>query len=293
MQSNQVKELNNPLAHSAELLRRLLAHLESDASLFEPNQLRSRIEVLDQLDLQAGSSATIAESVRAFRTRLEAANAAVYDAIRARLQRGQPEELLQWIHECAAPGDPRPGLDFDDLDELLSGVLQFRAPGAELLHPGPEMVFYQPTPARHILDLVRLAALRANDVLVDLGSGLGHVPMLVSILTGVRTIGIEIDAALVNCARECAHRLGLSHVTFVEGDAREAPLSSGTVFFLYAPFTGSILISVMHRLRSEAAHRTIRVCSLGPCTPIIAGEPWLTPAAPVDPNRVTCFRSTS
>jgi hypothetical protein len=42
------------------------------------------------------------------------------------------------------------------------------------------MVPYQPTPVRHILHLIAAAMVAEDDVFVDLGSGLGHVPLLVS-----------------------------------------------------------------------------------------------------------------
>jgi hypothetical protein len=51
------------------------------------------------------------------------------------------------------------------------------------------------TPVRHILRLIAAGALSEADVFVDLGSGLGHVPLLASRLTGVRSFGIEVEAA--------------------------------------------------------------------------------------------------
>ena len=64
----------------------------------------------------------------------------------------------------------------------------------------PEMVAYQPTPARHAFDMIGRAGLREGDVLFDLGAGLGHVSMLAAIylvLTRTR-IGLVIQAALTH-----------------------------------------------------------------------------------------------
>src|SRR5436190_1323902 len=84
--------------------------------------------------------------------------------------------------------------------------------------------------------------------LFDLGSGLGHVALLAFMLTGVRSFGIEVEAAYVASAQACAHSLQLYHVRFIHEDARAADLSIGTVFYLYSPFSGSILADVLHRL---------------------------------------------
>ncbi len=128
--------------------------------------------------------------------------------------------------------------------------------------------------------------------MVDLGAGLGHVSLLVGMLTGAQCTGIEIDGAYVACARECAERLGLSgRVTFAEEDARQADLSGGTVFYLYTPFTGGVLRTVLDRMRDEAERRAIRVCSLGPCTEVMAQERWLAARGPVDAGTVTVFEA--
>ena len=151
------------------------------------------------------------------------------------------------------------------------------------------MVPYQPTPVRHILHLIAATALVEDDVFVDLGSGLGHVPLLVSMMTGAQSVGIEEQAAYVASARECAQSLRLSRLQFIPQDAREADLSSGTVFYLYSPFDGSILTDVLSALRMESICRPLKICSLGPCTRTISSETWLKASAPPDMGRITVF----
>jgi hypothetical protein len=77
----------------------------------------------------------------------------------------------------------------------------------------------------------------------------------------------------VKHAREAAARIGLRGVTYNEGDARQADVEDGTVFYLYAPFTGPILAEVMGRLRSVASRRAIVVCTLG--IDVEREAPWL------------------
>jgi hypothetical protein len=174
---------------------------------------------------------------KALRTRLEAANAELYESVRLDLARGvRPHRFLQWLQNSARPNElkgPLPGLGFDYRDELLSGILRLREPSEPNLQLSPEMVPYQPTPVRHILHPIAATGFSEDDVFIDLGSGLGHMPLLVSLLTRARSLGIEVQAAYVASARECARSLRLRRVRFISQDAREADLSSGTVFYLY------------------------------------------------------------
>jgi predicted RNA methylase len=153
------------------------------------------------------------------------------------------------------------------------------------------MVFYQPTPARHIFDLLRRTALSEQDVLVDFGSGLGHVPLLTAICTGARSLGVELEPSYVDAARRCAQALKLKNVSFIQQDVRAADLSSGTLFYLYTPFAGTILRRVLDSIRQEAARRAIRVCTFGPCTMTVAEERWLQIAGLLDADRINVFRS--
>jgi hypothetical protein len=287
-------------------LRSFLEELEADSSLLELRQLRRRSEVLDDLDAMFGSidsaafgggvdQALIHRRAKELRARLERVNSELYRSIRLEIRRGiDPRALLRWIEASASDGEsgsPVPGLSYDFRDEFASGVLQLREPSSAEVHRGDEMVFYQPTPVRHILHLIASCALSEADVLVDLGAGLGHVVLLASMLTGARGIGIEMEPAYVRSARECARSFGLSRVLFLQQDAREADFSDGSVFYLYTPFTGTILTDVLDRLRREGAGRPIRVCTFGPCTWAVAKEPWLKASRPPDAERITVFES--
>src|ERR1700733_14991849 len=291
-----------------DALERLVEQFdENEALLLEPSQLRQRVEALDLLDSHfpdASQPISAAESntaelyrrARAIYARLEAVNCELYEGIRGEIQRGgRPGALLRWAASSTETEDvagPAKGMGCDFLDELIIGVFQFEEPDAEPVRRA-EMVLYQPTPARHIFHLIGLTALTETDVLVDLGSGLGHVPLLASILTSARSIGIELEATYVERARQCAQRLNLNRVTFIQQDARAADLSAGTVFYLYTPFTGSILSSVLSRLRREAATRPIRIYTYGPCTSAVAEESWLEATGAPVPHRIALFRSRS
>jgi hypothetical protein len=286
-------------------LHSLLHGLEANSSLFQPEQLRERLIALDDLDAGFGSldsedsttyvNSQLLERARELKTRFEAANTERYQFIRSEfVRRGRPDTLLRWLQGSESQNkstSPLPGLGFDSRDELVSGILQLRDPSDPSHQRLPEMVPYQPTPVRHILHLIAACQLAEEAVFVDIGSGLGHVPLLVSMLTGVRSLGIEVQAAYVARAQECAQSLGLRRVRFIPQDARDADLSSGTVFYLYSPFSGSILAHVLRMLRIESTRRSIRICSLGPCTRTVANERWVRTTAQLDPGRITAFES--
>jgi hypothetical protein len=239
-----------------------LDRLEHDVALDLAESVRERGEVLDRLEtcFPAYPDPATARRVEALRARFEAVDRRLAAGLRADLRAGRGRERL----------------------------LQLEAPAA-VPEPEAEMVFYQPTPARHVFDLVARSALGAGDVFVDLGSGLGHVPMLVGLCTDARATGIEWQPAYVERARAAAAALQLQRVVFVQQDARAADLSTGTVFYLYTPFTGSILRAVLDALRVEAGKRPIRVCSYGPCTHVLAREPWLASPEPVEADRIALF----
>lgn len=298
------------VSHSYGIERRndlqdFLSSLEYDPCLFQAERLQERLIALDRLDAEFGgfdseafaarTNSRMHDRAKTLRIRLEAANAELYHSIRSEIVcGGRQETLLQWLRNSAGPCEsegPLPGMGFDWRDELASGILQFSEPGELDRYRLPEMVPFQPTPVRHILDLMDASLLSEDDVFVDLGSGLGHVPLLVSMLAGVRSIGIEVQAAYVACAQECAQSLRLNRIRFVTADARAADLSSGTVFYLYTPFKGSILTDVLSRLRRESMSRPIKICSLGPCTSTVANETWLKTSLRPGTERIAVFSS--
>lgn len=144
---------------------------------------------------------------------------------------------------------------------------------------------YLPCAVATVLEAVCGAEIGANDVFVDVGSGLGRVAALVHLLTGATCLGLEIQPALVEAARERAEQLGLDRLRFVEGDAAElvTDIGVGTVFFLYCPFGGTRLHRFVDGLEDIARARPIRVCCVG--MPPLDGA-WLEPLPTDDPELV-------
>lgn len=282
-----------------------IRQVEAVCTIHGPDQLWRRIDILEALEADLFHlglpspeanrfELEIYQRAAAMQDSFEATNQEEFASIRKEIREGRGAASLdRWLRlavDSYGRADPE-GAGYDRLDEFAVGVLQLDEPEGLQVEPTAEMVFYQPTPARHTFDLLKKANLKAEDVLVDIGSGLGHVPLLASICTEAHCIGIEVEPAYVACARNAARLLHLKNVGFVQQDARTFDFSTGTVFYLYTPFTGAMLRDVLTLLRSQAKRRQIRICTFGPCTQAIAGESWIESGDPIRPDRVALFRS--
>ena len=92
------------------------------------------------------------------------------------------------------------------------------------------------TPTRHnIADaMLRLAGVTATDVVYDLGSGDGRIPIIAAQKYGARGVGIEINSQLVELSWRTANEAEVAdRVSFIVGDLFEADLSQATVVTAY------------------------------------------------------------
>jgi hypothetical protein len=142
---------------------------------------------------------------------------------------------------------------FDDAppferDHFVEEVLGIAYPPLDEAALGPELTPYSPSGYDEIVHAFDKAVLGAGDRLVDLGSGMGKVVLLATLLNGATSTGIECDGTLVELARSAAHELRLGDIVFQHGDARHAATEDAAVVFMYLPFTGAVLATVLRRL---------------------------------------------
>ena len=91
-------------------------------------------------------------------------------------------------------------------------------------------VEYEPTPQPVVEEMLRLAALKPDDIVYDLGSGDGRIVILGAQQYGVRGVGIEIDPIFVDVARRTARDIKMEDtVSFIERDLFESDVSNATV----------------------------------------------------------------
>ena len=99
--------------------------------------------------------------------------------------------------------------------------------------PGPDVLFIA-TPEGVSVEMLRLAAVTARDVVFDLGSGDGRVVVAAARDFGARGVGVEIDADLVKTSRDTAYGAGVTERTrFLWQDLFVTDLHEATVVTLY------------------------------------------------------------
>jgi len=95
-------------------------------------------------------------------------------------------------------------------------------------------VGYVPTPQPVVEAMLKLAEVNENDVLYDLGSGDGRIPITAAKLHGIRAVGIDIDSARISEANENAEKAGVQDlVSFRQEDLFKSDFSEATVVTLY------------------------------------------------------------
>jgi SAM-dependent methyltransferase len=93
---------------------------------------------------------------------------------------------------------------------------------------------YVPTPWKIVDEMLKLADIRADDFVVDLGSGDGRLVISAAERFGARGYGVDIDPALVKLANEKAAQAGVARrVRFEQRDLFETSLGEATVLTLY------------------------------------------------------------
>ena len=112
--------------------------------------------------------------------------------------------------------------------------------------PGKDVVWV-PTPDRLIERMLQMADTTGKDVVVDLGSGDGRIPIAAAKKFGARSLGIEYEADLVQLSIRSAEREGVAdRVRFLRQDLFQTDLSQATVITLYVSPT--IMLQLRPRL---------------------------------------------
>ena len=130
------------------------------------------------------------------------------------------------------------------------------ARAAELDIPTP----YVPSTSTAVDEMLRLADVRPEDLVADLGSGDGRVVIAAARDYGARGLGIELDAGLVEQGRANARQAGVEdRVAFRQGDVLTADYRDATVVTIY------LLPNLVEKLKP-------RLLDLKPGTRIVAHD---------------------
>ena len=95
-------------------------------------------------------------------------------------------------------------------------------------------VIYVPTPYEVVDAMLKLADVKKGDVLYDLGSGDGRIPVTAAKKFGIRAVGVDIDPQRIEEAKDNARKNGVSNlVQFRQEDLFRTRIADATVVTLY------------------------------------------------------------
>jgi ribosomal protein L11 methylase PrmA len=110
---------------------------------------------------------------------------------------------------------------------------------------GPDVI-YVPTPQETVDAMLQLAEVKKGDVVYDLGSGDGRIPITAAKTYGVKAVGIDIDPQRIRESNENAKAAGVTNlVTFRQADLFASDISEANVVTLY------LLSSLNDKLRPK------------------------------------------
>ena len=118
---------------------------------------------------------------------------------------------------------------------------------------------FVPSPISVIQFMLKLADLKAGEIIFDLGAGDGRTVMMAAKAFGARAVGVELREDLAKKALSTIHVKALADkVTIVNGDMFNVNLTSADVVFLY--LTTSANEKIKPKLETELK-KGVRVVS--------------------------------
>jgi ribosomal protein L11 methylase PrmA len=113
----------------------------------------------------------------------------------------------------------------------------------------PDVIFV-PTPQEVVDAMLEVAKVTKNDVVYDLGSGDGRIPITAAKKYGARAIGIDIDPQRIKEANANAQSAGVTDkVKFLNQDLFTTDISEASVVTLY--LLPSLNVKLMPKLKAE------------------------------------------
>ena len=133
---------------------------------------------------------------------------------------------------------------------LTLAVLTAMPAGAQQAPSRTPDIHYVPTPQEVVEGMLKAAKVTKNDVVYDLGSGDGRIPITAAKLFGARGVGIDIDPQRIETANANAMKEGVAdRVRFLNQDLFTSDISEATVVTLY--LLGSLNQKLLPKLNKE------------------------------------------
>lgn len=143
-----------------------------------------------------------------------------------------------------------------------------------------DAVHYEPLPYFAVFKVMDRLRLGPEDVLVDVGSGMGRAVCVAASYPVREVIGVEIDPALNAIAETNVRRSRRQRapVHLQCASATDFNYDRATVLWIFNPFGAATMRVFLERLQESLARkpRPLRIAYVNAtCAHLFAGEPWL------------------
>lgn len=170
----------------------------------------------------------------------------MHHPVRRPLPRPERRLTLRALAVLAIRATPR-GLAAAALPLVASAV-----PAQEVPQPEKQPIMagpYVPSPDTVVSQMLEMAGVGPDDVLIDLGSGDGRIVLTAATLRGARGLGVEIQEKLVAASIEAAARAGVAdRARFARQDLFTTDVSQASVVTIYLlPETVNLLRDKLQR----------------------------------------------
>jgi predicted O-methyltransferase YrrM len=116
---------------------------------------------------------------------------------------------------------------------LLAALACFGAGAAHAQLRAPD-VRYEPSPAEVVQIMLKLAGVKAGDVVYDLGCGDGRIVIAAAVQFGARGVCVDIDPVRIAESRENARKAGVEErIVFRNEDLFTTRIADATVVMLF------------------------------------------------------------
>jgi hypothetical protein len=220
-------------------------------------------------------------------------NAEIRHHIREELHRSKADPLrCREIFSRFLETDDTPYRE-SNLDVLLDEMFGVNVDSVRLPKRHPDDVHLERTPAVIVLEMLDHLGDIQTATVYDLGSGLGHVLFLFSLLTPCKCIGVEAENAYIVYSRKIQKTLNLTQIDYINDNVLHVLLTNGDIFFMFTPFTGLTMRTILATLRDMSQNKKITVCSYGNSTLELGKQAWLMPQTHemVHPYKASVFES--
>jgi tRNA G37 N-methylase Trm5 len=122
----------------------------------------------------------------------------------------------------------------------------------------PYIAPFVTTPQEVVDRMLEVAQMSPGDLLYDLGSGDGRIVITAAKRYGAKSVGFEIDPALVTLSRRNIREAGVEHLAEIrEEDIRNVDLSAASVVTMYLYPSANLRLRVAIRRQLKAGSRVV------------------------------------